>query len=507
MVRLVLALFAASLAAACTGPRTKENAPPARGDVQYAEVEGARLAYELAGSGPTLVLVNGGAMDFRQWDDVVPAFAERFRVLRWDPRGWGRSSPPEAPFAHVDDLAVLLDRVGAEQVFLLGCSFGGGLALDFALAHQDRVRGLVLAGSSLDGFRWSPDFQRRNELLAESVKSGKLGAFFLDSSFIPAAQEDARLRERATRLILENSRLFSLDPSLAKNPPRPAIERLDEVRVPTLVLAPEKDHPDVLAAADVLATRIPGARKIVLAGAGHMAHMERPAEFARAVLEFLGKPEVAGGWPLVHAQDFERSGAEGDFVAPDPRAWRRAQVGGRACLEQFAQSLYEPVHRSPHNIALLTTPRLGSFVLEAELRQTGREYAHRDLCVFFAFRDPEHYLYAHLASQADENAHQVMRVEGAPRTPVTTARTGGVDWGTNAWRHLRVERDEGAGSVRVWLGDSSAPVLVAERTAPGEGWIGFGSFDDSGAFDDVRVWAPSAVDERAPFFASIAGGE
>ncbi len=212
-------------------------------------------------------------------------------------------------------------------------------------------------------------------------------------------------------------------------------------------------------------------------------------------------------WPLVYEQDFERPGSERDFVASDPRAWRRALAGNRMCLEQFTASAYEPVQRSPRNVALLAAPKLGSFALEAELCQTGREYPHRDLVFVFAFRDPEHYLYAHLASQADENAHQVMLVDGAPRRPVTTARTSGVDWGTEAWLHLRVERDAAASSIRVWLGSASEPALAAEGTAPGHGWIGFGSFDDSGAFDDVRVRAPATTDERATWFQPLGAGD
>jgi len=199
------------------------------------------------------------------------------------------------------------------------------------------------------------------------------------------------------------------------------------------------------------------------------------------------------GDPVAYHQAFEDPAALADFVFSDPGAWRLGEVGGRRCLEQFRASEYEPRVRSPHNLALLRTPALASFTLDAQVQQTGPEYPHRDLLLVFAFQDPEHFLYAHLASSADENAHQVMLVDGAPRRPVTTARTQGVDWGSGEWLPLRVERDAASASIRVWLGAAREPVLVAEGTAPGEGWIGFGSFDDTAAFDDVTVRCSGAA--------------
>ena len=90
-----------------------------------------------------------------------------------------------------------------------------------------------------------------------------------------------------------------------------------------------------------------------------------------------------------------------------------------------------------------------------------------------------------------------------PHRPVTSTRTSGVEWGTDQWKHLRVERDEAASSIRVWLGDGAEPALVAEGSAPGEGWIGFGSFDDMGAFTNVRLWARATKDERVPCFSPL----
>ena len=198
--------------------------------------------------------------------------------------------------------------------------------------------------------------------------------------------------------------------------------------------------------------------------------------------------------PPVYEQTFDDARAAPDFVCTDPAAWRL----DHGSLWQFATGGYQPAHRSPLNIALLATHRLGSFTLEADVMQTGREYGHRDLCLFFGFQDPEHFGYAHLASAADENAHQVFVVDGAPRTPITTRRTQGVDWGWNEWRHLRVEFDAEAGSVRALVDGEEA--LYSDSVPFRSGFLGFGSFDDEGRIDNLRVWSDDAQEIRCGAF-------
>jgi hypothetical protein len=209
------------------------------------------------------------------------------------------------------------------------------------------------------------------------------------------------------------------------------------------------------------------------------------------------------GWSLVYAQDFERPDAAEDLVASDADAWRVTRADKNGYLELFAQSDYQPAHRSPLAVALLVGPVVGDFVLEADLLQTGRDYDHRDLCVFFGVRDPEHYNYVHLATMADDSAHQVHLVDGADRRAVTTARTFGVEWGRDRWHHVRVERDLSRERLRVFFDRSEHPVLEARDVTLGEGWIGLGSFDDVGCFDNVRLWAPRFRVESPGFFEEL----
>ena len=120
----------------------------------FVEVDGGRLFHEVAGDGPAVVLVHPGLWDRRTWEHRFGVFAERYRVLRYDVRGYGRSSrlEPGAAYSHVADLVAVMDAAGMERAALVGCSMGAAIEIDVALAHPERVTALVLASSNLGGF-------------------------------------------------------------------------------------------------------------------------------------------------------------------------------------------------------------------------------------------------------------------------------------------------------------------------------------------------------------------
>ncbi|MEZ5962432.1 MAG: hypothetical protein R3F56_01175 [Planctomycetota bacterium] len=186
--------------------------------------------------------------------------------------------------------------------------------------------------------------------------------------------------------------------------------------------------------------------------------------------------------------------------ATDADAWSRTQVDGRWVFEQRPTDRYQPRYRSPLNLAILADTSVhGDFDLEVDARQVGREYPHRDLCLVFAMRDPDHFAYAHLATQGDDTAHHVHVVDAAPRRPITTWRSNGVAWG-NTWHRLRLER-RGA-RVRVHFDD--VVVLEAEPAPTADGFVGIGSFDDEGQFANLRLRADMLAHTQASFFAPLA---
>lgn len=113
------------------------------------------LYYETRGAGPAVVLIHGGQMDLRIWDEQVQPFARELRVIRYDIRGFGRSAAPSRPYSNTDDLAGLLRELGVEKAAFVGSSLGGAIATDFAIVHPELVEALVLSGPGLGGFNFT----------------------------------------------------------------------------------------------------------------------------------------------------------------------------------------------------------------------------------------------------------------------------------------------------------------------------------------------------------------
>ncbi len=209
-------------------------------------------------------------------------------------------------------------------------------------------------------------------------------------------------------------------------------------------------------------------------------------------------PGIPADWKLVVEEHFDTAASLRRLEVTDPAAWRHAADGSSLALELARQSRYTPPVRSPVNIALLSGIELGDFILEADLLQTGREYGHRDMCLFFGVHDASHFYYAHIASVADDHAHNVFLVDGAPRRKIAHRTTQGVNWGQEVWHHIRIERRAVPGLIRVFFDDLSKPIMEATDTSLATGRVGFGSFDDTGKVDSIRIWAPQAPGTNAP---------
>ena len=222
-----------------------------------------------------------------------------------------------------------------------------------------------------------------------------------------------------------------------------------------------------------------------------------------------GTTAIPAGYHLIYEQTFETPGALSQFVFTDPKAWRLGRTGPDTqvshALELARQSDYQPAHRSPFNIALLDHHVLQDFILEADLIQTGEEYGHRDMCLFFGFQSPTNFYYVHLATAADDHAHNVFIVDGAPRTKIARQTTAGVSWGLGVWHKVRLERRGKEGTLLVFFDDLTKPIMRADNTKFTNGHVGFGSFDDTGMIDNIRIWAPSSRSAKLkPFVSGVA---
>jgi 3-oxoadipate enol-lactonase len=259
----------------------------------FAAVNGTRLYYEVAGTGDAVALIHGFTLDTRMWDDQFAPFAERYRVVRYDARGFGQSAVPgEAPYTHADDLAALLGHLNIPSAAIIGLSMGGGIAINFALAYPAMTSALIAVDSTLGGHRWSDEWNERFGHLRHTARTDGVAAakaeWLADPLFAPANERPdvaARLRQMVTDY--SGWSWMHRDPHRTQEPP--AAERLTQIAMPTLVLLGEWDVPDFHAAAETITRQIPGARKVILPGVGHMANMEAPEPFNAAVLGFLAE--------------------------------------------------------------------------------------------------------------------------------------------------------------------------------------------------------------------------
>jgi 3-oxoadipate enol-lactonase len=260
------------------------------GESGFVDVPGGRLHYHASGQGPPLLLVHGFSLDLRMWEPQLAALGAIRRVIRYDLRGFGRSSLPEGPFAHWRDLHALVVALGLGPACdVIGLSMGGGVAIDFTLQHPEVVRALVTVDSTLGGFTWPATRERTSRISSAGRSDGVEGAraLWLRSPLFAHALARPEVAPALRRILEEYSGWHWTHDSPALRVSPPAAGRLAEIRARTLVVIGEHDDADFQEVSRRLSAGIPGARLVVLAGAGHMANMEEPAAFNQAVIEFL----------------------------------------------------------------------------------------------------------------------------------------------------------------------------------------------------------------------------
>lgn len=197
----------------------------------------------------------------------------------------------------------------------------------------------------------------------------------------------------------------------------------------------------------------------------------------------LAAPAEIPGYTLAYSNDFEK-GLDGlEFT--DVKAWKISGEPGKQALSLVSSSAYEPKVRSPRSIARMKDLTAGDFILDVKVQQTGREYGHRDACVFFGHTSPTEFYYVHLATVADDHANSIFLVNNAPRVSIAKERTKGTDW-AKGYQHVRIKRE--GDTIEVYFNDMEKPVMKAQDTTFASGGLGLGSFDDTADFDDLAIY-------------------
>lgn len=261
----------------------------------FAEVNGAKLYYEVAGEGQSLVFTHAGVADSRMWDDQFAAFSKNYRTIRWDMRGFGKSEPVEGEFSLRDDLYGLLQFLKIDHAYLIGCSMGGGASMDVALQHPELVEALVMVGSAPSGL-WleiadMPIYEEIEKASQqgdwERVVELETQIFFDGEGRTPQEVNPATRAKfmEMNRLAHQHARreLGTHKPGMKPS----AAERLDELKIPVLVVYGNRDEEYILKAAPYTAEHIAGAKLVLMPDTAHLPNMERPAEFNQILADFL----------------------------------------------------------------------------------------------------------------------------------------------------------------------------------------------------------------------------
>jgi pimeloyl-ACP methyl ester carboxylesterase len=262
----------------------------------FANVDDAKLYYEVAGKGLPLVMLHAGVADSRQWNNEFAFFATHFRTLRYDLRGYGKSEPVDGAFSHINDLIALLDLLEIrEPLVIMGCSMGGGVAMDFALAQPSRVKALIMVDAGPSGLHLDVPAHPKAADAGEAYNASQLDLvaeletqIWFDGMGRTAQEVNPAMRTLAydmNRLGLSHDakRLGTRLPDADT----PAAERLATLDIPVLVIVGAHDTPYMLAAADYMAQKIRSARKAIIEDAAHLSNMDQPDEFQRIVKTFL----------------------------------------------------------------------------------------------------------------------------------------------------------------------------------------------------------------------------
>jgi 3-oxoadipate enol-lactonase len=265
---------------------------------RFVDMPGGRLFIVDEGFGPPVVLLHAGIVDLRAWDALVPhLIAAGHRAVRYDARGWGRSTTDDVDYSNRADVVAVLDALGIGRAALVGNSRGGQIAFDTAIEFPDRVVAVVGVGAGLGGFEGhlTPDelamldeMERLEE--AEPKDADAIAEInvriWVDGPGQPAGRGPAWIAThvRETCLVLSApghvfGRPIRLHP--------PAAERLADLRCPVLAVAGALDVSDVAETAEHLAAQAPNARAVILPDVAHLVGMERPAELAALVAGFL----------------------------------------------------------------------------------------------------------------------------------------------------------------------------------------------------------------------------
>ncbi len=263
----------------------------------FTNIDNAKIYYETAGKGIPLVMIHAGVADSRQWNNEFTDFAQSYQVIRYDMRGYGKSEPVDGEFSHLSDLVSLLDALEIRgPLVMMGCSMGGGLAMDFALTYPSRAKALIMVDAGPSGLELDVATPSKFADAERAFEAGNLDLVAEIETqiwFDGMDRTPDQVNQAMRKLLCEMDRIVLSHEvkQLGKRLPNTqtaAFGRLADLDIPVLVIVGAHDTPYMLAAAEYMTEKIQSARKVIIEDAAHLPNMDQPQEFQRIVKDFLG---------------------------------------------------------------------------------------------------------------------------------------------------------------------------------------------------------------------------
>lgn len=293
-MRRLLVLILLSLVGCGGAPEPLPVEEPPAIETGIAKFGQSEIYYEIAGSGaPTVILMHGGMLDCHMWDEQFEVLAKTHRVLRYDASAHGKSPlPPDAYWDHAD-LRELMNHLEIESAVLVGLSLGGKTAINLALEEAERVEAIVAVSSGLSGYQFESEFYiEQRDIMIQAWRAGEFDEVvegfqrcWTDGPNRAPDDVDPEVREKV-RAMARNGLEHAME---GRTIDPPAIDRLDELELPMLLVIGELDMPGIHEIADMVVAANPNAELVKIPDVAHMVNMEKPDEFNELLIGYLSR--------------------------------------------------------------------------------------------------------------------------------------------------------------------------------------------------------------------------
>lgn len=266
----------------------------------FAEVNGTNLYYEVAGEGEPILFVHGNFGDCRHWEHQFKPLSKKYKVIRYDVRGYGKSANPKSDeeYYDTDDIKALLEFLGIEKGHICGLSMGSGIVVDFALTYPDKCISLIPIGPWAGGFgtegyktaagdTLNKIFYKVIQQLNEKGTKAATDYWWTGTKFVKSSVRSQKSMNELLKMGYEYDYWGFKNPNKRRGAQPVAISRLNEIKLPTLIVTSEYDLIPCIEIAETMKRDIKGSKLITIKDAGHCMNMDKPKEFNKVLTTFI----------------------------------------------------------------------------------------------------------------------------------------------------------------------------------------------------------------------------